>query len=112
MSGRFSVGYELTAPAGSSGEAVAYTVIAGRKFRLKRVTFAFPAGSGFNLRLWLQRGNEKVAPNVGYIVGDGNVISLEVDVEYESGSPVIVGYSNQDAANEHKALVILEGVIE
>ena len=107
-----SVAYELTAAAGESGEAAAYTVTPGRKFIVNNVQFVFPVGSGFSLRVWIQRGTEKIIPKSGYVVGDGHRISLLANVEFEGGSPIIIGYNNTDPAESHKVLVILEGVLK
>jgi len=106
------VAYELTAAAGASGEAAAYTVTPGRKFIVNKVTFVFPVGSGFALRVWIQRGTEKIIPKSGYVVGDGHRIPLLANVEFEGGSSIIVGYNNTDATDSHKVLVILEGVLK
>jgi len=106
------VAYELTAAAGASGEAAAYTVTSGRKFIVNSVQFVFPVGSGFALRVWIQRGTEKIIPKSGYIVGDGHRIPLLANVEFEGGSSIIVGYNNTDSANSHKALIIIEGVLK
>ena len=101
-----SVAYELTAAAGASGEAAAYTVTPGRKFIVNNVTFVFPVG------VWIQRGTEKIIPKSGYVVGDGHRISLLANVEFEGGSTIVVGYNNTDSTNSHKALIILEGVLK
>jgi len=106
------VAYELTAAAAESGEAAAYTVTAGRKFTVNKVQFVFPVGNGFALRVWVQRGTEKIVPREGYVVGDGHCISLLANIEFEGGSSIIIGYNNTDPANSHKALIILEGVLQ
>ena len=107
-----SVAYELTAAAGASGEATAYTVTPGRKFIVNNVTFVFPVGSGFSLRVWIQRGTEKIIPKSGYVVGDGHRIPVLANIEFEGGSTIVVGYNNTDATESHKALIILEGVLK
>ena len=107
-----TVAYELTAAAGASGEAAAYTVTPGRKFIVNKVTFVFPVGSGFALRVWIQRGTEKIIPKSGYVVGDGHRIPLLANVEFEGGSSIIVGYDNTDTTDSHKVLVVLEGVLK
>jgi len=106
------VAYELAAAAGESGEAYAYTVTAGRKFTVNKVQFVFPVGNGFALRVWVQRGTEKIVPKEGYVVGDGHRIPVLANIEFEGGSSIIIGYNNTDPANSHKALIIFEGVLQ
>ncbi|RLG35749.1 MAG: hypothetical protein DRN91_09105 [Candidatus Alkanophagales archaeon] len=108
---KYSIAYVVNAAAGAEGDFTAATIVAGRKFKLRKVTFVFPAGSGFQLQLYVKRGEEKVVPSEGYIVGDNSVVSIECEVEFESESSVVVHYKNADSANAHSALVVLEGEV-
>lgn len=111
MAEKYSVGIVVTAPAGAEGTTTAFNVTAGRKFKLTRVTFSFPAGSAFYLQLKVLRGNEQVVPREGYVVGDQCAVSVETNVEYESESPVVVYYKNTDTTNAHSVFILFEGEV-
>lgn len=104
----YNVAYKLEASAGSSGLVNIFTIISGQKMRLKKATFVFPTGSGFYLELKLLRGDEQFVPNEGAIMGDGNEISVETDVIYESDQPIVLYYKNNDTSNSHSALILLQ----
>ena len=111
MGSKYSIAYVVNAAAGAEGDFTAATIVAGRKFKLEEVTFVFPSGSGFQLQLYVKRGEEKVVPNEGYVVGDNSTITIECEVEFESESSVVVHYKNTDSANAHSALVVFEGEV-
>ena len=111
MCAKYSIAHVVNAAAGAEGDSTAATIVAGRKFKLEKVTFVFPSGSGFQLQLYVKRGEEKVVPNEGYVVGDNSTITIECEVEFESESSVVVHYKNADSANAHSALVVLEGEV-
>jgi len=112
VTAKYTVAYELTAAAGASGTATVATVTSGRKLRLSRAHFIFPTGSGFNLQISLWSGAEKIIPDVGYIVGDGHAVAILCDKLIEGGHTVTAHYTNNDASNPHKCLIILEGALE
>ena len=107
----YTVAYELTAAAGVTETVDVATVTSGRKLRLSRAHFIFPTGSGFNLRISLWSGAEKIIPDVGYIVGDGHAVIVTCDKLIEGGHTIEASYTNDDASNPHKCLIILEGEI-
>ena len=106
MSEVYTYAYQLTASAGASGKVSAFTVTAGRKMRLREVKVFFPSGSNMYLSLKILRGEEQIVPDGGSLVGDNVVIPVPCDDVIESGQPVIVQYSNSDAANPHTALIL------
>jgi len=111
MCAKYSIAHVVEAAAGAEGDSTAAKIIAGRKLKLKKVTFVFPSGSGFQLQLYVKRGEERVVPNEGYVVGDNSVVTIECDVEYEGESSIVVHYKNADTANPKSALIILEGEV-
>jgi len=112
MGEKFSVAYKLDASAGSTDTVNAFTVIAGRKLTLEKVTFIFPTGSNFQLQVKIYKGEQQLIPNQNYIVGDGHVIPINCNVTFESEQPIIVWYNNADTTNAHSCLIIFEGVLD
>ena len=105
----FSLAKKLSVDAGADGSEKLYSVESGQKLTLKRVLFHFPTGSNFLLGLAIRRGFYNVCPEVGLVYGDNAVIELSDDSVFESGSDVNLYYKNEDTANAHEAIVIIEG---
>lgn len=108
----FTVAKKITFTAGSEGTTALYSVKSAQKFKLTEVQFCFPSGSKFFLGLAIQRGIYRVCPEEGLVYGDNNVIKLEDDTVFDSGSDVLLYYKNEDSTNDHSAVVIITGELE
>ncbi|MBW2674935.1 MAG: hypothetical protein JRD89_16230 [Deltaproteobacteria bacterium] len=105
----FSIAKKLTIPAGAEGTTTLYTVRSAQKLTLRRALFHFPTGSSLLTGLAIRRGIYNVCPEEGLIYGDHVVIELADDSTFDSGSSVDLYYRNEDTANDHQILVIVEG---
>ena len=100
---------QFTVSAGATTTQTIYTVTSGRKFRLKKVRFWFPTGSNSELQAVILHGVEKVVPEDGYVVGDGERFEYDVDVEYGSEEAVKALLTNTSATDSHTVQITLEG---
>ena len=107
-----SVSKKLTFSAGAEGTTTLYSVKSAQVFTLKRVIFVFPSGSNFLVGLAIRRGIYNVCPEEGLVYGDNNTIELSDDSVFESGSNVDLYFKNEDSANDHSAVVVIEGEIK
>jgi len=108
MGRKISVANIVTAPAGTEGDVVLYTVEAAKRFRLERVWINWTEGGGFNLQLTIMVGIKQVAPEVGFYSGDGGHTEDFIDYEAGSGDRIIAHYKNTGTTDQ-KALVIVSG---
>ena len=99
----------FTVSAGATSTQTIYTVTSGRKFRLKKARFWFPAGSNSELQAVILHGVEKVVPEDGYVAGDGQEFTYDVDIEYGSEEAVKALLTNTSATDSHKIQITLEG---
>ena len=99
----------VEAAPGEEGQIEVFTVKDAQKFRIHRVMFHFPAGTGYLLEIALFYGLDQLCPDVGWATGDNNQYSLSEDKELTSGDKLIIKYKNNDTTNSHKALVVVEG---
>ncbi len=109
---KISVAKKLNISAGDEDTTVIYSVKSAQKLILRRVIFHFPSGSNYELGLAIQRGEYRVCPESGLVYGDDNVIVLEDDSIFDSGSDVLIYYKNESSTTAHKAFVAIEGDIE
>ena len=107
-----TVAKKITVSAGAEGTTVLYSVKSAQKLKLTEVQFCFPTGSNFLLGLAIQRGPYRVCPKEGLVYGENKVIKLEDDSVFDSGSEVLLYYKNEDASNDHSAVVIITGELE
>ena len=105
----FSVAQRVTVPSDAEGAITLYPVRSAQKLTLKRVIFHFPTGTSFSVGLAIRRGIYSVCPEKGLVYGDDAVIELADDSVFDSGSTVGLYYVNEDPANDHQVLVVIEG---
>ena len=99
----------ITASAGAEDTVTAYVVPPAQKFRLSRVMFIFPAGTGGKLGLAVKWGVKQLVPDEGLARGDNVNYSLFDDTELGGSEILEVYYKNDDTTNDLTAFVIIEG---
>lgn len=99
----------FTVSAGSTTTQTIYTVTSGRKLKLKKVKFWFPTGSKSELQAIILHGVEKVVPEDGYVVGDGESFEYDVNIEYGSEEAVKALLTNTSTTESHLIQITLEG---
>ena len=106
---KVTIAYELTAPAGTEGRVVAYTVPGGETFRLEKLILWTTSGTEGSLSLAVMRGERQIIPLYGYIKPTDQILTIECYEYFEEESKIVIYYNNEDTTNDHKAWLLLWG---
>jgi len=112
LSSYFSIGYILSAPAGSKSSVLLYEVEAARTLKNVEVEVHFPSGQAFKLHVWLSRGTKQILPSKNYYAGDGHTVRDKCSDEIQSGEHIYLNYENTDSTNAQSCFVLLKGELE
>ncbi|RLI15052.1 hypothetical protein DRO49_05685 [Candidatus Bathyarchaeota archaeon] len=100
---------QFTVSASTTSTETIYTVTAGKKLKLNKVKIWFPSGTNSELRVVILHGVERVVPEEGYLVGDGEEYSLPCQVEYGSQEEVKALLTNTSTTDSRTVQITLEG---
>jgi len=104
---RYTVAFNIEAPAGSDAFYSLYTVQED-KVIVREIELVFESGTRGVLFASLYYGDMKVAPKEGEYTGDAGRFRDEVNVDYYRGDAVKLRVRNTDTVNPHYLVGSLE----